>query len=85
MLFKYLILNRYVSTEEKNAMPKKRENGILEEQLDYCKELIAHIEKDEDIASIPAVQEKLNLLKEATEDNLEHLAESKDRDRTRIR
>jgi transposase len=71
---------RYVSPEEKNAMPKKRENGILEDQLDYCKELIAHIEKDEGIASIPAVQEKLNLLKEATEDNLEHLTESKDRD-----
>lgn len=71
---------RYVSTEEKNAMPEKRECGILEDQLDYCKELIAHIEKDEGIASITAVQEKLNLLKEATEDNLEHLAESKDRD-----
>lgn len=71
---------RYVSPEEKNAMPKKRENGILEDQLDYCKELIAHIEKDEGIDSIPAVQEKLNLLKEATEDNLEHLTESKDRD-----
>lgn len=71
---------RYVSTEEKNAMPEKRESGIIEDQLDYCKELIAHIEKDEGIASITAVQEKLNLLKEATEDNLEHLAESRDRD-----
>ena len=48
---------RYVSTEEKNAMPEKRESGILEDQLDYCKELIAHIEKDEGIASITAVQE----------------------------
>lgn len=68
------------SPERKKAMPKKVENGLLEDALDYCRKLADYVETDERLVSIPAVREKLNLLKETTQDHAEHLAASKDED-----
>jgi hypothetical protein len=64
----------------KEHMPKKNEDNDLERELAYCKELEKHVEKEESMCSIPAVKEKLNLLKETIEDAQENLTLSKDTD-----
>jgi transposase len=64
----------------KEQMPKKNDTNDLEQELLYCKELENRLEKDESICSIPAVKEKLNLLKETIEDTQENHTLSKDTD-----
>jgi hypothetical protein len=61
-------------------MPKKNIDNDLEKELTYCKELERIIEKEQSISSIPAVQEKLNVLKETIEDTQENITLSKDQD-----
>ena len=62
----------------KDKMPEKNQDNDLEKELKYCKELENRIEKDPSISSIPAVKEKLNLLKETIEDTQENSTLSKD-------
>lgn len=64
----------------KEHMPKKNDTNELENELTYCKELEQRIEKEESLSSIPAVKEKLNLLKETIEDTQENFTLSKDAD-----
>lgn len=64
----------------KERMPKKNIDNDLEKELAYCKELERIIEKEQSISSIPAVQEKLNTLKETIEDTQENITLSKDQD-----
>lgn len=64
----------------KERMPKKNIDNDLEKELTYCKELERIIEKEQSISSIPAVQEKLNVLKETIEDTQENITLSKDKD-----
>jgi transposase len=64
----------------KDQMPKKNVDNDLEKELLYCKELERVIDNDASISSIPAVQAKLNLLKETVEDTSENLQFSKDQD-----
>lgn len=64
----------------KDHMPKKNDTNELEKELAYCKELEQRIEKEESLSSIPAVKEKLNLLKETIEDTQENFTLSKDTD-----
>ncbi len=64
----------------KERMPKKNTDNDLEKELAYCKELEKRIENEPSISSIPAVKEKLNLLKETVEDTQENLTLSKDTD-----
>jgi transposase len=64
----------------KEHMPKKNEDNDLEKELAYCKELEKHVEKEESMYSIPAVKEKLNLLKETIQDAQENITLSKDTD-----
>ena len=64
----------------KDQMPKKNVDNDLEKELLYCKELERVIDYDASISSIPAVQTKLNLLKETVEDTSENLQFSKDQD-----
>lgn len=61
-------------------MPEKNSDNDLEKELAYCKALEDLIEKDPSISSIPAVKEKLNLLKETVEDTQENFIFSKDTD-----
>lgn len=61
-----------------DLMPKKNNDNDLEKELEYSKNLEQRISKDEFISSIPAVQEKLNLLKETIEDASENCILSKD-------
>ena len=67
-------------TNSKNVCPKKNTENDLEKELAYCKELEKRIENEPSISSIPAVNEKLNLLKETVEDTQENLILSKDTD-----
>ena len=65
----------------KEKFPAKREaSGILEDEIKYCEELIAVVEKEEILKQIPKIKEKLNLLKEMVEDNNYNLGLSKDKD-----
>lgn len=57
----------------KSQFPTKVNTGILEDELVYCQKLITVIENTETISSYPAVKEKLNMLKEIVEDDLEQL------------
>jgi transposase len=64
----------------KERMPKKNDTNELEKELAYCKELERRLEKEQSLSSIPAVKEKLNLLKETIEDTQENFILSKDTD-----
>ncbi|MNF65934.1 Transposase DDE domain protein [compost metagenome] len=64
----------------KEHMPEKNNFNELEKELAYCKELERRIEKEQTLSSIPAVKEKLNLLKETVEDTQENFILSKDTD-----
>jgi IS5 family transposase len=64
----------------KSSFPDKVNNGILEDEIEYCQKLINVIENNEIISSYPSVKEKINLLKETVEDDLEQLSLSKDED-----
>ena len=66
--------------EFKEHMPEKNTDNDLEKELAYCKELEKRIENEPSIRSIPAVKEKLNLLKETIEDTQKNLTLSKDTD-----
>ena len=69
-----------IDEEMKDHMPKKNNSDDLEKELAYCKELEKHIESDQTLGLIPAVKEKLNLLKETVEDTQENYTLSKDMD-----
>lgn len=64
----------------KKLMPEKNESIDLEKEIAYCKKLQERIESDSTLSEIPAVKEKLNLLKETVEDTQEHYTLSKDMD-----
>lgn len=64
----------------KDCMPEKNSDNDLEKELAYCKALENRIKDEPSISSIPAVNEKLNLLKEAVADTRENFTLSKDTD-----
>lgn len=64
----------------KGRMPEKNASGELEKELAYCKELEKCIGSDQTLSLVPAVKEKLNLLKETVEDTQENYIFSKDTD-----
>lgn len=64
----------------KSILPSKVNNGVLEDEIEYCKKLITVVKSDEVLSNYPTVKEKLNLLEETVNDDLEKLALSKDED-----
>ena len=64
----------------KDKFPAKTTSNEVKDELAYCKEVISVIEKEPQIAQIPAVKEKVNVLKEVVEDFQEHLHYSSDVD-----
>lgn len=64
----------------KEKMPSKNLENDLVKELHYCEQLESIIQQDPTICQIPAVQEKLNLLKETVEDTKENYTLSKDKD-----
>lgn len=69
-----------VDEDIKDLMPSKNESDDIERELAYCKELERYIESEPTLSYIPAVKEKLNLLKETLEDTQEKYTFSKDMD-----
>jgi len=64
----------------KEKFPPKTTSNEVKDELAYCEEVITVIENEPKIAHIPAVQEKLNVLKEVVEDYTEQLHFSADPD-----
>jgi len=64
----------------KEKFPPKPTSNEVKDEVDYCRKIIAVVEKEAHIARIPAVQEKLNMLKEVVEDYTEQLDFSTDSD-----
>ena len=64
------------SEDIKIEFPKKPQEDNLEAELTYTEELMAVVEKHEELLALPAVFQKFNYLKEAVEDYLEHLEAS---------
>src|SRR5699024_12879120 len=52
----------------------------LGDEIEYCQKLMNVIENEEAISQYPKVKEKLNLLKETVNDDIEHLRISEDED-----
>ena len=64
----------------KKMMPKKNAEDSIEKEIEYCEILVKTIEDMPVVPNLPAVKEKLNLLKETMEDTREELYKSKDED-----
>lgn len=62
----------------KEKFPPKTTSNEVKEELAYCEEVIAVIENEPKIAHIPAITEKLNVLKEVVEDYHEQFHYSTD-------
>jgi transposase len=77
-----LLRKAVYNTDEqmKDRMPEKNCSDDLGKELDYCKELEKCIESHQSLSLIPAVKERLNLLKETVEDTQENYTLSKDKD-----
>jgi hypothetical protein len=64
----------------KEKFPVKPTSNEIADELDYCNQIISIVEKEPQIAEVPVVKEKLNVLKEVTEDFKEKLSYSNDPD-----
>lgn len=61
--------------------PKKRENtGLLENQIEYTKELLNILKEDARFTTIPNINEKINLLEETMNDTEYEIEYSNDKD-----
>jgi hypothetical protein len=64
----------------KDKFPPKTTSNEVTDELNYCRKVITVVESEPQIATIPAVKEKLNVLKEVVEDYTEQLNFSADPD-----
>jgi hypothetical protein len=64
----------------KEKFPSKTTSNDVNDELNYCRQVITVTETEPQIAEIPAVKEKLNVLKEVVEDYAEQLSYSTDPD-----
>src|SRR5690606_3298134 len=64
----------------KEKFPAKPTSNEISDELDYCNQIISIIEREPQIAEVPSVKEKLNVLREVTEDFKENLSYSNDPD-----
>lgn len=77
------LLRKTVYTQDdeyKSKLPTKNESDDLSKELEYCLELTKTLLKDESISMIPAIREKINLLKETIDDTQDHYTISNDKD-----
>ena len=87
-MFKYLLLKSIFDLSDidiverskydidetmKEKFPTKSTTNELIDEIDYCQKLIDIVEHEDNIIHYPKVKEKLNILKETIEDNIEHL------------
>lgn len=64
----------------KEKLPSKPKTSDFKEEMTYSQKLLQVIEKEEYLSQIPAVKEKLNLMKEAMDDVQEDMSYSADPD-----
>ncbi len=64
----------------KEQFPPKNTEISLEKEIDYCNKLIDSIKNNENLCNYPNISEKLHLLQETIDDDLEHLKTSLDED-----
>ncbi len=64
----------------KEKFPEKNTSNEVKDEVTYCEKLIEVIEKEPRVAQVPAVKERLNMLKEVVEDYQAHLSYSSDAD-----
>lgn len=64
----------------KQLFPEKNTVETLEKEIEYCEKLVKVIEEKEEISTYPMVKEKLNLLIETINDDLEELQSLADQD-----
>ena len=69
-----------IDEKMKDVFPSKNTSNVIEEEITYCQELLKVINTNEAIASYPKVKEKINLLEETVNDDIEHLKISSDCD-----
>lgn len=69
-----------INESMKEKFPAKTTSDEVTDELDYCRQIITIVEEEPQIAEIPAVKEKLNVLKEVVEDYTEQLSFSNDPD-----
>ncbi len=67
-----------VDESMKEKFPEKTTSKEVKDELAYCKKVISVIEQEPQIAEVPAVKERLNMLKEVVSDYQEHLSYSHD-------
>ena len=64
-----------------DKMPKKKEStGLLEDQIEYTKELLDLLKEDARFTKIPSINEKINMLEETMNDTEYEIEYSKDKD-----
>jgi len=66
--------------DAKGTLPKKNEDDDLVCELDYTKKLLDVVSGNVSIAEVPAVRQRLNLLRETLADIEDHYTTSKDED-----
>ena len=64
----------------KTKLPAKNTEDNLEKEMEYCTKLLAVVKEHEEIAHYPKVSEKINLLEETLQDDIEHMTISNDED-----
>ena len=64
----------------KGQFPPKNIEDSLEKEIDYCNNLITVIKTNKSVCQYPKISEKLNLLQEILQDDVEHLKISEDND-----
>jgi len=64
----------------KDKFPKKATSGLLEDVIEYCQNLSDVVTSSPQLTPYVKIQERLNYLKEAIEDDIEELKLSKDDD-----
>ncbi len=69
-----------INESMKEKFPAKTTSNDVADELEYCRQVISVVEKEPQIAQIPAIKEKVNVLKEVVEDYTEHLSYSNDPD-----
>lgn len=69
-----------VDDSMKAKFPQKVNSGHLEDTINYCQELVMVVESEASLGIYSKIQERMNLLKETIEDDLEQLELSKDED-----
>lgn len=62
-----------IQVDMKEKFPSKNTEDSLEKEMGYCRELLDVIKKEEHLIHYPKISEKINLLEETLEDDVEHL------------